>query len=543
MSSQINNVISAIHQRSTHQKYSTEYHLSSTFAVKTTDRLVNSFPPPRADVPTKAELLDPRTLFPRLEVLREHFREEGRIEPLHAMMIIDGASKLFKEDSKRALRLPTPNQKGYSVNVIGSVYGQFRDLLNIFDKFGDPSRSAYVFLGNYVNGGAFSVECYLYLCALKIHFPSNIIMLKGSEEYTHGERRKQNDKHLKFTFESECERKYDKSLFSLCVRSFAQLPLYAVLFGKILCVHSGISPEFKTLDKVAKNERGEVDILFSRFESGSNPFVYSPPECSKRYTKTFSSEDADTFLARCGLSVLVRSHEMPVDGLDVVKTPCGNTVFTVFSAPSFGDTKNHGSGIVFQPNGKLMQKTLKSIPDPYVAPNSMNAFELSLPIASNHLKNFVEQFVTGLGNLSSPLDFAFPELSLEEQISIEKHASVIERSQLKDSVLRACALLSTLNRSPNTHRRPQDNETRPEKRNSRDFHPVPIIVDQSPSQASSTTESQANLLAFPLETPEFDFDSFLSSPYPEDPLDTTSQASSTLPGPESPNFDEYLQNL
>lgn len=47
---------------------------------------------------------------------------------------------------------------------------------------GNPKKTKYVFLGDYVDRGNFSVECLCLLLSLKINFPENILMLRGNHE-------------------------------------------------------------------------------------------------------------------------------------------------------------------------------------------------------------------------------------------------------------------------------------------------------------------------------------------------------------------------
>ncbi|KAJ3089968.1 hypothetical protein HK100_007593 [Physocladia obscura] len=49
------------------------------------------------------------------------------------------------------------------VNLVGDVHGQFEDLLRIFDKCGYPPNANYLFLGDYVDRGKFSLETILLL--------------------------------------------------------------------------------------------------------------------------------------------------------------------------------------------------------------------------------------------------------------------------------------------------------------------------------------------------------------------------------------------
>merc|ERR1712176_1498332 len=87
------------------------------------------------------------------------------------------------------------------ITVVGDLHGQYYDLLKLIDVAGKPGDTQYIFLGDYVDRGSFSVEVVCALFALKIKYPKRIRMLRGNHEC------RQMTAH--FNFRDECEFKYD----------------------------------------------------------------------------------------------------------------------------------------------------------------------------------------------------------------------------------------------------------------------------------------------------------------------------------------------
>jgi diadenosine tetraphosphatase ApaH/serine/threonine PP2A family protein phosphatase len=84
-----------------------------------------------------------------------------------------------------------------------------------------------------------------------------------------------------YGFYDECVRKYgNANPWRQCVDVFDHLSLAALIDGKVLCVHGGLSPEIRTLDQINTiNRLQEVAGGFPRAcpEACGEPTLESPP--------------------------------------------------------------------------------------------------------------------------------------------------------------------------------------------------------------------------------------------------------------------------
>ncbi|KAH9992927.1 Metallo-dependent phosphatase-like protein [Russula vinacea] len=68
------------------------------------------------------------------------------------------------------------------VTVVGDIHGQFYDLIEIFRIGGYAPYTNYLFLGDYVDRGLFSVETISPLTCLKLRYPDRVQLIRGNLE-------------------------------------------------------------------------------------------------------------------------------------------------------------------------------------------------------------------------------------------------------------------------------------------------------------------------------------------------------------------------
>ena len=143
---------------------------------------------------------------------------------------------------------PNIQQIWTPITICGDIHGQFYDLMELFRVGNDCPRTNYLFMGDFVDRGFYSVETFLLLLALKVRYPANITLIRGNHE--------SRQITQVYGFYDECLRKYGSvNVWRYCTEIMDFLPLAAIVDEKVFCVHGGLSPNIDTLDQIKTIDR------------------------------------------------------------------------------------------------------------------------------------------------------------------------------------------------------------------------------------------------------------------------------------------------
>lgn len=208
----------------------------------------------------------------------------------------------------------------------------------------------YIFLGNYVDKGANSLETICLLMALKIKYPDHIHLLRGRHEDSAVNRA--------CGLGEECSSRLGEnitdpqSVFQTLNNMFDLLPLAAAIEDKFLCVSGGVGTiesliDIKNVERPVRVKESQtvIDLLWSDI-GGDASLGY---QCQK-----VSDEVGEQFLEDNGLDMLVNTRDGVQEGVEA-----GKYALSVFSVANYGGRNNKGGILRINKNLEVIPHILK----------------------------------------------------------------------------------------------------------------------------------------------------------------------------------------
>lgn len=177
--------------------------------------------------------------------------------------------------------------------------------MELFKISGEPPHTNLLFLGDYVDRGNNSLECFCYVLALKVKYRERVTLLRGNHESC--------EINKIYGFYDECFKKYgDEWIWKMFTDVFMCLPLTALVENSVFCLHGGLSPGIQKVDEIAQLKRfcdlpheGPIcDLLWSDPDESKKGFNPSPRQAGF----LFGLDVTEKFLHRNNLTLIARAH-------------------------------------------------------------------------------------------------------------------------------------------------------------------------------------------------------------------------------------------
>jgi len=307
--------------------------------------------------------------------------------------------------------------------VVGDLHGHLMDLYRIIRKCDLPPNSTYLFLGDLVDRGEFSIETTCLVLTLKLLFPRHVYIIRGNHEFGTSSKNAGLFNEVVAVYPNT-------NVYEAMIECFATIPLAARLSQKILCIHAGLSPGLQALSQITSIQRpisGYDDpivcgLVWSDPRDSLDGFTNSP----RGSGFLFGKEATITFLRENNLDLLIRGHECVKNGF---QAKFSNRILTVFSASNYcGQSENNGAVLLIEKGGKIKTKTFPFTE--YLRRKDAKFFKIESKEPLNWIFNTMTpnfpSFDMNLSNISKSID----DIDQFHNASIRKTEGIIAKQPL-----------------------------------------------------------------------------------------------------------------
>lgn len=240
--------------------------------------------------------------LPWIEATLEFLRKEKRLHKRYLWTLIKRARAILDKEPN-VVSVSVDGSAVREITVCGDIHGQYYDFLNILKLNGMPSADRpYLFNGDFVDRGSFSVECMIALLTFKVWNPQSIYLNRGNHENP--------DMNKMYGFEGEVVAKYCSTTFALFKSLFYSLPLAHLLNKKVLVLHGGLfekdGVKIEDLQKIQRRMATPASGLMCDMLWADPTFMTGRHKSKRGVSIEFGPDVTERFLNENGLGELTR---------------------------------------------------------------------------------------------------------------------------------------------------------------------------------------------------------------------------------------------
>ena len=253
----------------------------------------------------------------------------------------DMIDELITETSKVLEQKPVLVRVDGPCYIVGDIHGNIFDLIRILSMAKLPPKSRYVFLGDYVDRGQYSLEVLLLLFALQCQFPDDVILLRGNHEFA--------EVNTSYGFYEEMAPVVNgQYLYEQFNKAFEMLPIAAIISNTIFCVHGGISPGLTDIAQIEKLVRPiktcDDELVADMMWSDPTPDTKTYARSTRGLGISYGVQLVSDFLTKVNLKEIARGHQCVQAGIE---KNLNGMVYTVFSCSNYADAVDNKCGLLF----------------------------------------------------------------------------------------------------------------------------------------------------------------------------------------------------